>query len=231
MKICANDTETNGLPLWREPSEDPRQPHIVQCAALLISDTPEGAVLIESMNRIVRPDGWSWTEEDEAFKAHGITMERAMDEGVPEADVIAEFHALQAQADMRVAHNASFDDRIYRIAFKRYGDGGGTSENRRDVWESYVQEYKDSVADAFAARPKFCTMRATTDVLKLPPTEKMKGEGFTKYKQPKLTEAFKHYFGFVFDGAHDALVDAKACADIYLAIQRQIHVPVFTATP
>lgn len=29
------DTETQGLPLWNDPSEDPRQPHIVQLAAAL----------------------------------------------------------------------------------------------------------------------------------------------------------------------------------------------------
>lgn len=30
------DTETTGLPLFEQPSEDPRQPHIVQLAACLV---------------------------------------------------------------------------------------------------------------------------------------------------------------------------------------------------
>lgn len=33
--ILFYDTETNGLPLWREPSNHPGQPHITQLAAEL----------------------------------------------------------------------------------------------------------------------------------------------------------------------------------------------------
>lgn len=36
MKIHVMDCETTGLPLFKEPSEDPRQPHIVELAAMLI---------------------------------------------------------------------------------------------------------------------------------------------------------------------------------------------------
>ena len=30
------DTETTGLPLYDQPSDDPRQPHIVQVGAILV---------------------------------------------------------------------------------------------------------------------------------------------------------------------------------------------------
>lgn len=36
MKAIVYDTETTGLPLFSQPSEDPRQPHIVQLAAIVV---------------------------------------------------------------------------------------------------------------------------------------------------------------------------------------------------
>ncbi len=226
MKLCFNDTETTGLPVFKEPSESPGQPHIVQLAAMLIDDLPSGPNVLGEMNVIVRPDGWSWTEEDEAYKAHGITMERAMDEGIPEAQAIAMFHELQLAGDMRVAHNGQFDDRIYRIAFKRYGDGIDTGDAH---WSKLTQEQKDIIADTYKLRPSFCTMKSTTNVLQLPPTDKQVKAGFGRgFKNPKLSEAFAHYFGFEFDGAHNALFDVHACADVYFAIQRGITTPIFT---
>jgi DNA polymerase-3 subunit epsilon len=177
---------------------------------MLVNDTPSGATLMQSMNRLIKPDGWSWTEDDEAFKAHGITFERAMDEGVPEREAIEEYLAMHDLGQLRVAHNGSFDDRILRIALKRYG----YSDERAD-------EYRDFVS--------FCTMRASTGICQLPPTEKQVKAGYGKgFKNPKLTEAFAHFFGFEFHGAHDAMNDSMACADVYLAIQRGIKAPVFT---
>lgn len=215
MKILPYDTETTGLPLFKEPSEDPRQPHIVELAALLIDDR-EGHI-IEVVHHIIRPDGWSWTEEDEAFKAHGITMERAMDEGIPEAEAVHHFIELSKQSDMRVGHNESFDARIMRIALKRYGDGINDGDAH---WSQLTQEARDAIADEFAAKPKFCTMRASTKACALPPTEKQaKAFGAGSFKNPTLSEAYKHFFGIDFDGAHQALNDAKGCADLFFAIQ------------
>jgi DNA polymerase-3 subunit epsilon len=51
------DTETTGLPLFKEPSEHPDQPHIVQLAGCLVDlDTRK---TIASMDVIVKPDGWT----------------------------------------------------------------------------------------------------------------------------------------------------------------------------
>ena len=83
------DTETTGIPEWKMPSEDPRQPHLQQVAAALVDAAGQ---VKRTMNRIVKPDGWVVTAE--MTKIHGITHERAMDEGVPEPEVLEELLAM-----------------------------------------------------------------------------------------------------------------------------------------
>lgn len=59
---------------------------------------------------------------------------------------------------------------------------------------------------------KFCTMEATTNICKLP--AKWPGA----YKWPKLTEAYFHFFGKHVENAHSAIVDVRACKEIYFAL-------------
>lgn len=187
MNILIFDTETTGLPLYKEPSEDPGQPHIVELAALLYDDTT--GELVEQLHAIVRPKGW--IIPDDVAEIHGITTERAMDEGRPEAEVLAEFLALHARAGLRVAHNEDFDQRIVRIAIKRHADPDECNA--------------DAIADAFKAAPKYCTMKADA-----------KARGV---KWPKLVEAYKHHTGKdLGEDAHSALFDARACAEVYFAM-------------
>ena len=207
MKILSYDTETTGLPDWNQPSESPQQPHLVEIAALLFDGMRE----VDRFHAIVRPDGWSIPEE--VAKIHGITTERAMDEGVPEFEAIAGFLALHARADMRVAHNESFDARILRIALKRYGNG-------ETGWDMLTQDERDVIADQFKAAPSYCTSNAAKPLMKLPPTPKMLASPRFRnsFKQPNLQEAHQHFIGEGFDGAHGALADALACARVYFAL-------------
>lgn len=116
MKLLPFDTETSGFPLWKKPSEIPGQPHIVQLAALLVNaDTEE---VIDSMDEIIKPDGW--VISDESIEVHGITQEQAMDVGIPETEALQMFLDLHDQCGLRIAHNTTFDNRIVRIAMKRY---------------------------------------------------------------------------------------------------------------
>ena len=194
MNILIFDTETSGLPLYKEPSEDPRQPHIVEIAALLHDDTT--GELVDQLHAIVRPDGW--TIPDDVAAIHGITTERAMDEGRPEYEVLHDLLALHRRAELRVAHNEDFDQRIVRIAIKRYGHGA-------HGWDRLTQEERDAIADAFKAAPKYCTMKADA-----------KSRGV---KWPKLVEAYKHHTGKdLGEDAHSALFDARACAEVYFAM-------------
>lgn len=110
------DTETTGLPLFKEPSDDPRQPHLVQLAAILVNDAREEVALID--NVIIKPDGWEIPAEVSAI--HGITHEMAMDVGIPEIEALDMFMDMHKQCGLRVAHNTTFDNRLIRIALKRY---------------------------------------------------------------------------------------------------------------
>jgi DNA polymerase-3 subunit epsilon len=193
MNVIFYDTETQGLPLFNEPSEDPRQPHIVQLAACLVD--LETRKTIASMDVIVRPNGWSIPED--VAKIHGITTERAADVGIPEAIALDMFMELYG-GRLRVAHNESFDARIMRIALLRHGRNALTA----DAW-------KDGKAE--------CTQQLSTPILKLPPTEKMLAAGRTHFKSANLGEAYRHFTGKELIGAHSALADVQACMAVYFA--------------
>jgi DNA polymerase-3 subunit epsilon len=188
------DTETTGLPLWKEPSEHPDQPHLTQIAALLTDET--GAKL-GLLDLLVRPDGWTIPEELQ--KLTGITMERAETGGVGEDVAVAMFIAMWRRATVRVAHNESFDARILRIALHRY---------------PHVCD-----ADEWKAGSHACTQALSTPILKLPPTERMVAAGFDKPKPPKLEEAYRHFLKREMKGAHDALADVRACREVFFAIR------------
>ncbi len=185
------DTETTGLPDWRSPSNAPHQPHLVQLAYLLCED--DGSE-VESADVIIRPDGW--VIPDEVAEIHRITTEIALAKGSPMKDAMGTFLSARRRASLRVAHNVSFDDRIMRIALLRHGLA------REEI-------------EALEAGRKVCTVQATTALVNLPPTERMLAAGFNKPKPPKLIECIKHFFGEDLDGAHDALVDVRACARVF----------------
>jgi len=121
------DTETTGLPLFKEPSEHPDQPHIVQLAACLVDlDTRN---TIASMDVIVKPDGWIIPEAVTVI--HGITTEHAMDVGIPEKMAINMLIALWNERT-RIGHNESFDARIVRIAQMRHN----FSQELQEDWKA-----------------------------------------------------------------------------------------------
>ncbi len=200
--LLAIDTETTGFPNFKDPSDHPDQPHIVQLGAILIDlDTREE---LDVLDVICRPT--DWTIPDEAAAVHGITTQRALDEGIPEDEALSRLLGLWGAADdarvPRVAHNCSFDDRIIRIGLKRF--------------------FGEEAAETWKAAPAQCTAILSTPIVKCPPTAKMIAAGRRRhYKTANLTEAHQHFFGEGFDGAHSALADCRACLRVYLAILDQ----------
>lgn len=124
------DTETTGLPDWKNPSEAEHQPHLVQLAAHQVDI--ESRKITQSMDVIIKPEGWVIPEE--VAEIHGITTEYAGDIGIPEAMALEMFLALW-NGRPQVAHNTTFDRRIIRIATKRY-----SSEEVIDAWHGCEYE-------------------------------------------------------------------------------------------
>ena len=118
-KILAYDVESSGFPAWKNPSGGASQPHIVQLAAILAD--PDTGKEIASIDLIVRPEGWEIPQD--TIDVHGITTEHALDVGIPEKTAVALLLELALLSGVtRVAHNRTFDQRMIRIATKRYFD-------------------------------------------------------------------------------------------------------------
>jgi len=153
LKILFFDTETTGLPLWHEPSNSDSQPHMVQVAAELVDS--ETRVVLESMSVLIEPVGWDIPEEMTAI--HGITKEAAMENGVSELSAAEKLLEMKKKADLRVAHNVNFDDRIVRIAIAR------------TMGYDYAEEWKEG--------EKFDTCSKSRDVVGLNKLPKL-GEAY-----------------------------------------------------
>lgn len=189
------DCETSGLPLFREPSEHPGQPHLVQLAAALVDlDTRE---TVASLDVVIRPDGW--TIPDDVAAVHGITTDYAAAVGVPESLALSLFLEMWG-GRRRIAHNEQFDARIIRIAQHRAGE-------------------LDTDLDRWKAGPTECTARLATPILQLPPTAKMVAAGRTHYKTANLGEAVEFFTGKPLENAHNAMADVEGCMAVYFAIQ------------
>jgi DNA polymerase III subunit epsilon len=194
--ILAFDTETTGLIEKSLPLDHAAQPHLVQIAALLLEeDGTEHA----SFSLIVRPP---IPIPDEATATHGITNGLAAAAGISPAAAVGIWSNLARRADTVVAHNLAFDWQLMQIAWGR----------TQAPSSSFERVHGDRMR-------QFCTMRAALPIVNLPPTAKMLAAGFNRPKPPKLSECIQHFFGEELIGAHDALVDVRACARVFFHLR------------
>lgn len=181
------DTETTGIADFRLPPEHPGHPRICQLGAILADDNRR---VLAEINLLVRPEGW--TIPADAAAIHGITTEMASACGLRVQTVVKLFMQLVQQADTIVAHNLDFDRLLVMSECARMG--------------------ASLELDLMQKRAGFCTMRASTPVLRLPGR-------MGSYKWPNLQQAYSHFIGGTFEGAHDAMADVRACRAVYYALQ------------
>lgn len=124
-----------------------------------------------------------------AFSFHGITKEMSQ-AGIDPELACAWLAGAVDQCDLVVAHNAAFDIRVMDIEFREAGLGG------------------------FSPPKVFCTMKASTDLCKLPGKK-------DSYKFPRLEEALPILCGIELEGGHDALVDTRACKELFIELVRR----------
>ena len=136
------DTETTGVPLnYKAPSSDTNNwPRLVQLAWIL---TDQEGNRIHTGNLIVKPEGFIIPTD--ATRVHGITTQRAKEEGVPLAEVIEQFNADLDVANYIVGHNIDFDKKIVGAEMIRLG-----------------------MKDELEKKKSYCTMQSSIDFCKIP---------------------------------------------------------------
>ena len=135
------DTETTGVPLnYKASSSDTKNwPRLVQLAWVL---TDEEGNRIHTGNLIVKPEGFIIPTD--ATRVHGITTQRANEEGVPLAEVIEQFKADLDVATYIVGHNIEFDKKIVGAEMIRLG--------MKDIMDS---------------KKSYCTMQSSINFCKI----------------------------------------------------------------
>jgi DNA polymerase-3 subunit alpha len=182
------DTETTGLPQnYNAPVSDSENwPRLVQ-VAWQVHDAKGD--LVEVKNFIVKPDGF-----DIPFavaKIHGITTERANQEGVELSFVLEEFNKSVKQAQFIIGHNIEFDNNIMGAEF-----------------------YRLSVETPLLDLPVLDTKNLGTEYCAIP------GGRGGRFKWPTLTELHTKLFGEAFGEAHNASADVEATARCFLELVR-----------
>lgn len=194
------DTETTGLPKNKQaPLNDfDNWPRVVQVAWQLHDNKGK---LLSNENIIVKPVGF--TIPFNAEKVHGISTQRALDEGKPLEEILDRFTEDLNRAELIIGHNIiDFDVKV--------------------VGSEYLRIGKENV---IATKEALDTQLATTEYCAIP------GGRGGQFKWPSLLELHNKLFGEGFGDAHDAAYDVAANAKCYFGLLTEKVVKPVDETP
>ena len=181
------DVETTGLAKNKKaPLTDfDNWPRVVQLAWQLHDSKGK---LLSHQNHIIRPDGF--TIPYNAEKVHGISTQRALEEGKPLKEVLGLFAEDLHKAQCIIGHNIiDFDSKVVGCEFLRAG-----LDNPLPKMEAI---------DTQLVSTEFCAIPG--------------GRG-GQFKWPTLLELHEKLFGERFEDAHDAAYDVSANARCFFGL-------------
>jgi len=185
------DTESNGLFDYKLPADADGQPRMASLTLIYV----DADLNVEREYSVyIRPDGWQMTEG--STKVNGITDEFLNEHGVPVTEALNEYSSAVDNGRIMACHNSQHDAKMLRAELRRAG-----------------------MDDRFERAPNICTMRALTDICKIPPRGNRGG-----YKWPSLSECcvFFHMEEF---GDHTAKADAYACLALLRKLKEMGQMP------
>jgi len=177
------DTEASGLPgNWTLPySDDDNWPHIVQVAWLIYDEQRN---LVKQQNHYINAEGVNITQS--AIETHGITPEYLSSNGEPQSQVMEMLaNDLVEYEPQIIGHFMQLDYYLLGAAF-----------------------YRTGVFNPLSKLPVFCTMVATTQLLRSPST-----------RQLRLGDLYYMLFKTDLQHQHDALHDAQATAECFFELR------------
>jgi DNA polymerase III epsilon subunit-like protein len=157
MKLLFFDTETTGLPKNRDPAH--KGPENWPHMVSISWVLQDGSIIRERKSFIIKPD---WIIPEDSIRIHGITQERAVRDGFYLRDVMNQFLAIEH--DYLIGHNIDFDLNVLVNAC---------------MWDLHLPMPRFG--------RQFCTMKLSTDLLRIP-----FGNGRIGNKPPKLGELYEY---------------------------------------
>jgi DNA polymerase-3 subunit epsilon len=147
---------------------------------------------VQSIYNIVKPDGW--TIQPGTTAKHGITQEYALQHGIDVRVPLTVLMWMCQMAEHILVYNWSFDSRVITRELFLHQDIG--------YW-------------GFTQSKGRCVMLAASAYLKWP-----NQHGYPSYAWPKLADAYLAICNKTLEGAHHALADVRATAEIAIELIR-----------
>jgi DNA polymerase-3 subunit epsilon len=196
MKVIVFDTETTDLPADQNAplSDSSKWPYIIQLSFMVFdTDTKE---ILEYSDHIIQLDT-TVNISPGSIAIHQITAQRSQNEGIPIKQALAQLADNMSDADVIVGHNILFDKRMLMVELTR-------------------NKMKNCLYKNGLPIPEYCTMKRTTELCKIPTTNKKTGEIYNKY--PTLTELHTYLFCKKPRGTHNAIADVMICLRCFVML-------------
>jgi DNA polymerase III epsilon subunit-like protein len=200
MKLLVFDTETTGLPIFKNVSfkDSTNWPHIIQLSYILY-DLIQNKVICEHDHIIDVPPNITISEK--SISLHGITRKISSTQGIPIQYALQMFNICLDKADIVIAHNFKFDRSMIMVESHRY-----------DI----SVRFNSTTPPVLNYRQFYCTMEKSTKLCNIAVKNRY-GKSYNKF--PTLLELHKKLFDSIPSNLHNSFIDVIICFRCYYKIK------------